>query len=217
MDAGRTRGALGARILISLFLACLGSAALWAEKIVLQLNGLPSFQFAGFYMALDKGFYGKDGLDVEIRPGGRGIDPVEEVASGRADFGVGTSSLLLAREKGLPVTVIAAIFQHSPLVIIARQIGKTDSIQDLIGRRIMLEPRSEELVAYLRHSGLGPATYTQLPYSYRLQDLIDGKIDAMSAHSTNEAIKLSMSNIPFDMYTPRSEGIDFYGDNLFTS
>ncbi len=217
MDAGRRQRAALARILISLFLGVPGSEALSAEKIVLQLKGSPSCQFAGYYMALEKGYYDKAGLDVEIRPGGSGVDPVSEVASGRAEYGVGTSSLLLAREKGQPVRVIAAIFQHSPLVIIARQRGKTDSVQDLLGARIMLEPRSEELVAYLRHSGLGPGSYTQLPYSYRLEDLIEGKTDAISAHSTIEAIKLSMMKFPFDMYTPRSEGIDFYGDNLFTS
>ena len=99
-----------------------GAMPLWAQTpLTLQLKWSHGFQFAGYYAAQEKGFYREAGFDVrlvEVRPG---LNVVVEVISGRADFGVGTSGLLIARHAGEPVVVLAAIFQHSPLVLIARQ------------------------------------------------------------------------------------------------
>lgn len=71
--------------------------------------------------------------------------------SGRAQYGVGTSSLLLAHQAGKPVVVLAAVFQHSPLVLITRQDAQsqnTQAIHDIVGKRVMIEP--DELFAYLK-------------------------------------------------------------------
>ena len=64
------------------------------EKVVLQLRWLHQPQFVGYHMAKAKGYYADAGLDVEIRPGGMGISPVQEVLAGRADFGVGNTEVL---------------------------------------------------------------------------------------------------------------------------
>ena len=88
------------------------------EKVTLQLNWSHAYQFAGYYAAKEMGYYQSAGLDVDIKPLQAGQDVVTEVVSGRANYGTGTSGLLLARQEGAPVVVIAAIFQHSPYVII---------------------------------------------------------------------------------------------------
>lgn len=64
------------------------------DRVVLQLRWLHQPQFVGYHMAKAKGYYADAGLDVEIRPGGKGISPVQEVLSGRADFGVGNTEVL---------------------------------------------------------------------------------------------------------------------------
>ena len=190
------------------------STAFALDAVTLQLQSTHAFQFAGYYAAQEQGYYRDAGLSVTIKEALPNTDPVQEVTEARADFGVGTSSLLLEREAGKPVVVLAVIFQHSAYVIIARQ---TQSIHDLVDKRIMLEPQATELLGYLKSEGIPPDRIKKLEYSYDLQDLISNKVDAISAYTINQPYYLDRANFSYQTYSPRSVGIDFYGDNLFTS
>ncbi|MEN9315394.1 MAG: hypothetical protein RIS35_1787 [Pseudomonadota bacterium] len=190
------------------------------EKVSIQFKWTHAFQFAGYYAALEKGYYRDAGLDVALIEATPGVNPVESVVSGAAQYGVGTSSLLLARSAGKPVVALAVIFQHSPLVLVARHKGAsegTESVHDLVGKRVMIEPQSDELFAYLKQEGITRDRFVLMPHSFELNDLIDGKVDAISAYVSNELYYLDRARIDYLVFTPRSGGIDFYGDNLFTS
>lgn len=208
----------------SLFFVCAlaqaGEPAQALDSVSLQLKWSHAFQFAGYYAALEQGYYRDVGLNVRLLEAGPGIDPLESVLSGQAQYGVGTSSLLLARAAGQPVVVLAVVFQHSPLVLVARQdfsTPGTQGIHDLVGKRVMIEPQSDELIAYLKQEGIGRDRLVQVPHSFEPKDLIAGQIEAMSAYVTNEPYYLENAGIAYQTYTPRSVGIDFYGDNLFTT
>lgn len=191
-----------------------------AERVTLQLKWTHAFQFAGYYAAIEKGYYRDAGLDVQLLEATPGSDPLEAVLSDQAQYGVGTSSLLLARKAGKPVVVLAAIFQHSPLVLVARQDKAskgTQGIHDIVGRRVMIEPQSDELFAYLKQEGITPDRLRQVPHSFRVEDLIEGRVDAMSAYVSNELFYLERANFDYQVFTPRTGGIDFYGDNLYTT
>ena len=111
-------------IAVSLFIFCLppqGSAEAKLEPVTLQLRWYHQFQFAGYYAALEKGYYREAGLDVTILQRSQKQDPIEMVVSGQAEFGVTNSELLLHAIRGRPVVVLAAIFQHSPLVLLAKE------------------------------------------------------------------------------------------------
>ena len=84
------------------------------ERVALQLSWRHKFQFAGYYMAKEKGFYRDAGFDVELREWRGGISSVRSVVLGRADFGIGQGSL-----NGEPIVVLASILQRSPAVIVA--------------------------------------------------------------------------------------------------
>lgn len=187
------------------------------DHVTLQLKWTHAFQFAGYYAAKEQGYYREAGLDVGIEEAVPGMDPVQRVLDGKAEFGVGTSALLLQRKAGRPVVALAVIFQHSPYVLIARQLGAAPAIHDLIGKRVMLEPQADELLAYLKKDGIPLSRITQVEHSYDPQDLIDGKIDAIAGYATNQPYYLYLARFPYHIYTPRSAGIDFYGDNLFTT
>jgi len=190
----------------------------WAlEGVTLQLKWHHAFQFAGYYAAQELGYYREAGLEVQIRSADGQTHPVEEVLAGRAHYGVGTSSLLLERQAGKPVVVLAVIFQHSPQVLLARQVHAQQSVHDLAGKTVMLEPQSEELMAYLNHEKVPIDTLRRLPHSQQIQDLMEGRVDALSAYATYEPFFMKQSGLDYQIYTPRSVGIDFYGDNLFTS
>lgn len=187
------------------------------EPINLQLKYLHQFQFAGYYAALEKGYYREAGLDVTIAEGHTGDEPLTNVLAGTSQFGVGSSGLLLARQAGKPVVVLGVIFQHSPYVLLAPQTGPTQGIHDIIGKRVMLAAQSEDLVAYLKKEGISVSDFTKVEHSFNPDDLISGKVYGFSAYATNETDYLDKKGFAYQAYTPRSAGIDFYGDNLFTS
>ncbi len=203
---------------VALICCLLGATAVHAlEAVTLQLKWTHAFQFAGYYAAIEKGFYEQAGLSVNLLEAAPGTEPVKIVVDGKADFGVGTSSLLLERQAGMPVVVLAVIFQHSPLVLVTRQSQPLQSVHDLKGKRVMFEEQSAELKAYLRQEGIDDAVLQALPHSFNTRDLIEGRVDGMTAYSTNELFDLDNAGFSYQTYSPRAVGIDFYGDNLFTT
>lgn len=187
------------------------------EKVTLQLKWTHAFQFAGYYAAVEKGFYKEAGLDVTILQAGPGMDPVEKVLNGDAHFGVGTSSLLLSRQSGKPLKVLAVIFQHSSQVLITNPLTAREGLDKLNTKRIMIEPHADEILAYLKKQNTPLEKLKFLEHSFDPQDLIEKRIDAMSAYVTYETWFLDKAGLNYNVFTPRSSGIDFYGDNLFTS
>ena len=187
------------------------------ETVRLQLKWQHQFQFAGYYAAKEKGYYRQAGLEVEIIPAQPGEDHVQAVLQGRAEFGVGATDLLLQREQGAPLVVLAVIFQHSPLAIMTLKTGGRQRIHDLAGRQVMIEPGSSELYAYLNKEGLSADKFTLLTHAFDTDDLLSGDVYAMSAYVTDEPFAVSQAGKEYVLYSPRAAGIDFYGDNLFTT
>ena len=190
----------------------------WAlETVTLQLKWKHQFQFAGYYAAREKGFYRDAGLDVIIREAQPGQDPIKQVIQGHADYGVGTSELILEHSHGAPVVVLAVIFQHSPLGLVISKTNELTNLQDLIGQSIMIEPNSAELFAYLEKEGLYSDQFNLIEHSFDVKDLLQSKVAAMSVYVTDEPFSLKQANHEFVLFEPRMGGIDFYGDNLFTT
>src|SRR6202165_1392376 len=123
------------------------------DSASLQLKWKHQFQFAGYYAALEQGFYRDAGLDVTIREGGPGIEVAETVAGGKADFGVCSASVLREWTMGRRLVVLATIFQHSPAVILVARRADISSVSDLRGRTLMDAPGSDEIVAMLKRGG----------------------------------------------------------------
>ncbi len=186
------------------------------EKVRLQLKWLHQFQFAGFYAALQQGYYREAGLEVEILEARPHESAVDVVSRGDAEFGVHGSDLVVERARGRPVRALAAIFQHSPMVLLARRDRGIDSLHDLANRRLLLGPDAAELAAYLKSEGV-PYQLLRTQQSFDLKALLGGDVDAMPAYSTDQVFLLEQAGMAFSQFSPRAAGIDFYGDVLFTS
>ena len=187
------------------------------DRVVLQLKWTHQFQFAGYYAAVEQGYYREAGLEVSLVEGQPGLDPVNEVIMGRADFGVGTSELVMLRAQGKPVVVLAAVFQHSPLVLLAAGGAADQDLQSLPDKPLMIEPQSAELFAYFRNEGVDTTKLRINHHNFSVDDLAAGRVAAMSGYSTDEPFLLQKAKVPYTLYSPRAGGIDFYGDNLFTT
>ncbi len=224
--AGRFRSAAGRRGCMALLLAVLialpavsvhaQSRQNGPEQVTLQLKWRHQFQFAGYYAAAEQGYYRDAGLEVSIVEAQPGIEPMNEVVEGRATFGVGTTDLLLMRRDGAPVVVLADVFQHSPLALMALRRTSTANIHALVAGKLMIEPHSAELFAYLTEEGIDPEKLDLVEHDFDVESLISGRVDAMSVYSTDEPYQLTARGIPYVLLRPIESGIDFYGDNLFT-
>jgi ABC-type nitrate/sulfonate/bicarbonate transport system substrate-binding protein len=197
-------------------LLCTGPC--WAqEKVVLQLNWLHQFQFAGYYAAVEKGFYRESGLDVEFREGGRGIDTLGTLEQDMADYAVCTPNVLARKPVRLPFVMLGVIYQHSPVILLALSRSQINSLSALKGHRLMDRPGNAVIAAMLKHEGVDYAALPRVKHSGDPRDLIDGKADAMLAYSTDESFLLDKLHIPYRTWSPRQFGYDFYGDGFCTT
>ncbi|NVO54922.1 ABC transporter substrate-binding protein [Rhodobacteraceae bacterium B1Z28] len=118
-------------------LSLAASAALAADEVTLQLKWVTQAQFAGYYVAKDKGFYEEEGLDVTILPGGPDIAPTQVIAGGGADVAVEwMPAALAAREKGLPLVNIAQPFKSSGMMLTCWKDAGIASPEDLKNRTL---------------------------------------------------------------------------------
>ncbi|MCB1888862.1 MAG: GGDEF domain-containing protein [Rhodocyclaceae bacterium] len=186
--------------------------------IRIQLRWLHQFQFAGYYAALEKGFYRDEGLNVELVEGSPERQPVKEVLAGRAMYAEGNSEVLLARLQGQPLVALAAIFQHSPSVLLALRSSGIESPHDLIGKSVMLmDSRNDpDFLTMLLNEGISPDLVDVRPSSFDFSDLIEGRVDAFNSYLTNEPYLLRQRGIEYTVINPRNYRVDFYSDILFT-
>lgn len=107
------------------------------RKVVLQSDWFPQAEHGGFYQALAKGFYRQAGLNVEIRPGGPGVGIKVPVATGDVDFGLNRSDdVIMVASQGLPLVMVAAVFQHDPQALLVHADSPVKTFKDLKGRSV---------------------------------------------------------------------------------
>lgn len=210
---------LSIELLLPLSVQASNSTGLSLEKVTMQLRWLHQFQFAGYYAARHKGFYREHGLDVDIIAGSPTRTPVDEVASGRAQYGEANSELLYHYLKGSPLVALAAVFQHSPSVLLTRKDSDIITPHQLAGKRVMMVGGSEDIdfLAMLANEGVKKEDLNIIPSSYNIQDLIAGKTDVFNAYLTNEPYYLLEQGVVAHAIKPINYGVDFYSDILFTS
>ncbi|MBK9345567.1 MAG: diguanylate cyclase [Burkholderiales bacterium] len=189
------------------------------DVVNVQLRWHHQFQFAGYYAALEKGFYRDEGLTVRLHAGAPDRQPVDEVLAGRAQYAEGNSEVLLQRLLGKPLVAMAAIFQHSPSVLLVRRDSGIASPHDLIGKKVMLMNGvgDADFISMLQNEGVAPHRLTVLPSSFNFDDLLTGKVDAFNSYLTNEPYYLQQKGIDYTVINPRNYRVDFYSDILFTS
>ena len=199
-----------------LLLAVLASCV-HAREVIVQLKWYHQFQFAGYYAALEQGYYDDAGLDVTLRPIEPGLDLVAEVTSGRADFAISNTGLLEAFAEGKPVVALAAVMQHSPGAFIGVRGRRIQTPADFIGARVMVPTPQQggELLSLLNHLGIARRIQAVEP-SYDLRDLIEGRVDLYNGYISNEPYVLRQHGLEPLIISPRDFGVDFYSDVLFT-
>lgn len=189
------------------------------EQIHLQLKWTHQFQFAGYYAALEKGFYKDVELDVIIDEGGPGIEVAERVKSGAANFGVLASELVWKRSQGEPFVVLAPIIQHSIRAVIVRNDRGIVSPADLVGKKLMLtQAEYAEILSMFKNEGIQKEKLTILEVTKDGNDmLLKGEIDGINGSIANQPYTFMQKGVKVNSIRPVNYGVDFYGDCLFTT
>jgi PAS domain S-box-containing protein len=186
-------------------------------KTSIQLNWMNQFEFAGPITALEKGFYREAGLDVELHQGGPRIDPITPVAGGAIDFGIAGSSLVVERFQGKPVVALASMMQHSAVGLLARKSAGIGSVFDLKGKRLAITfDTAVETEAYLKSQGIAPSDFQLIDHFVPVEGLDAGEADAIAIYVSNELFHVQNRVDDYMLFTPRSSGIDLFGNILFT-
>lgn len=207
------------RFLLMLFLLCpVSLAAAPLQQVTLQLKWKHQFQFAGFYAAVEQGYYREAGLDVRIVPRDSVKSSVDRVLEGEAEYGVEGGNLLRQYLLGKPLVLLAPIFQHSPSVLVGLKESDIRSPRDLIDKRVMVNPyQDEEVKAMMLNEGLPLDRTTWLKNRYQLEDLTRSGTDMLMVYLTNEPFILEQEQVPYRLLRPIDYGVDFYADMLFTT
>ena len=178
---------------IAIIFTAMISTAFSADKVSIQLKWVTQAQFAGYYVAKDKGFYDAEGLDVTIKPGGPDIAPAQVLAGGGADVMVDwMPSALAAREKGLPLVNIAQPFKSSGMMLTCRKDMGVNSTDDLKGKTLGVWFYGNEYPFLSWMSRLGLATdgsadgVTVLKQGWGVEPLTEGQAACVSTMSYNE-------------------------------
>lgn len=186
------RSALVMLLLASVLALGVASAQDDLVPVRLQLQWVAQSQFAGYFAAVDQGFYVDEGLDVTILEGAVEIVPQQVVASGGAEFGIAwVPKVLESREAGANLVNIAQVFQRSGTLEVSFVDSGIESVEDFRGRRIGTWGfgNEHELFAAMRAVGIDPnntddVTVVQQPFDMSL--LINGDVDAAQAMTYNE-------------------------------
>ena len=170
------------------------------DKVTLQSKWVVQAQFAGYYAALDQGYYDDENLDVTIRPGGPDIVPEQVVLGGQAEFGIDwLDSLLATRDQGQNIVNIGQVFTRSGMTEVTWKDSGLDKITDLRGKKVgvWLGGNEHKLFAALNKNGINPQKDTKIvkqPFDMNL--FLNREVDAAAAMTYNELAQVLETKDP---------------------
>ena len=204
--------------LLAVTLLAIAPSALAVDQVTLQLKWIPQFQFAGYYVAQEKGFYEDVDIDVEINPGGVDSSTMKLVAAGAADFGVSSpDQIFLARDKGLKVMGLMAVYQYSPTGLMVKESSDIDSPEDFPGHTVGLsfgELTELEYRAILNEANVDASGIKEVKKQYNISPFLKDQVHIWSSYVTNEPYQALREGEAVKLFTGRDFGVEFYGDTL---
>ena len=193
--------------------------AISMPKITLCLCWRIQSQFAGFYAALERGFYREEGLDVTLKPGGPDVRPFQEIAEKRAQFGIGQAQeVLIARDKGIPIQCVANNFQTGALRLVSKKSLGISDPADLRGKSISLWFGGYEYqcLGLLEKYGISKEDVSLVKQGWEIDAFCEGKVDVASVMVYNELNTLYEKGVKdVDILNYADYGINFPEDAIF--
>ena len=213
------KGALAGALILSASIACAD------DDVTLQLKCVTQAQFAGYYVALDKGFYKEEGLNVTIKPGGPDIAPAQVIAGGGADVVLDwLPSALASREKGLDLVNIAQPFKSSGMMLTCRKDAGISSPADFADKTLGVWFYGNEYPFLSWMSKLGLKTdgsaggVTVLKQGFNVDPILQGQAACVSTMSYNEywqVIDAGLTEDDLIVFKYEDEGVSTLEDGMY--
>ena len=195
-----------------------------ADEVTIQLKWVTQAQFAGYFVAKDKGLYEAEGLDVTINPGGPDISPPQIIVGGGADVIIdGMPSALASREKGVPLVNIAQPFKRSGMMLTCRKETGIKGPQDFRGKTLGVWFFGNEypFLSWMSQLGIpttgGADGVTVLKQGFNVDPILQKQADCISTMTYNEYWQIIDAGIPADelvVFKYEDEGVATLEDDL---
>lgn len=209
----------------SALLVLAAAAAQAADKVTIQLKWVTQAQFAGYYVAQDKGFYEAEGLDVTIKPGGPDVSPPQVIAGGGADIVIDwMPSALASREKGVALVNVAQIFKKSGMMLTCRKDSGIMSPADFRGRTLGVWFFGNEypFLSWMAKLGIptegGADGVTVLKQGFNVDPILQKQADCVSTMTYNEYWQIIDAGLGADdliVYKYEDQGVATLEDGLY--
>ena len=189
-----------------------------SQPVNLIVQWMPQSQFAGYYVAYDKGFYKDHGVNVTVLRGGPDRDPTEYIQSGKAQFAtMFLSTAIVSRTKEIPLVNIAQVINRSNLMVVAWKDKGINSVKELSGRRVSFWGDTFN-AAFLGLRNRYRLSVNYIPQNYSVNLFLNKGVDACAAMYYNEYNMLYQSGVNEDelsTFFMRDEGFGFPEDGIY--
>lgn len=214
-------------IAMTLSVSACGSfrAAAPADKVTVQLSWFHGVEYAGFYTAVEKGYYAEENIEVILNAGGPEINPLDEVNSGNAQFGIGQGdSLIIAKTSGQNFVSVAAIFKSNPLAITSLSSDNIQKPEDLVGKTVgtysldLASYSDVSLLALMSRTGLekDAMNYALIQDFQGANEIKAGNMDAMSGmFATDQQVMAQQAGDTLNFIYYKDYGVDVYINTIF--
>lgn len=200
----------------------IGAPAIAAEPVLKKATLIPLWspqaQFAGYYVALDKGMYARHGIDLKVLGAGPGHSPVNALENGTADFAIlWLTTALEHRASGTQLVNLAQVVQRSSMMLVAKKSSGIRTIADMSGRKVGLWEGDLSLPPRILFARAG-ITVREMPQSHTINLFLRGGIDVASAMWFNEYHTILNSGIDaseLNLFFLRDQGLNFPEDGIY--
>lgn len=207
--------------LFALFAGC-ASNDTGREPVQLLLDWKAQMEHAGFYVAEAKGFYAREGLEVEILEGSGAPTTAQLIGNGTYKLGVSSgSATVMARAKGIPVVSLAVINQHSPVVVYSLAKSGITRPEQLVGKRVGVNiggTKHREFQALLTHLGIDENAIQLMGMTESSPaPLLAGQVDAMLGYTEDQPVTVELRGEEVNRIALADHGIDLYSTNIIVN
>jgi NitT/TauT family transport system substrate-binding protein len=193
-----------------------------SETLNVRLQWYPHAQFAGYIVALKKGFYDAEDLEVNLHSAGPDIKPTTAVASGSDHIGIGVpNQIITARANKVPLTIIAQIFQDSPNRYVLKSENRIDSLQELSGKKIglWLGGDEAEFISMLSSVGMKLTDVQVIPQEFSVTPFLEDQYILSQVTTYNELIQIrnqGYEESKLQILSPKNYNSAILGDVIFS-
>ena len=205
-------------ILVVQVAGCASSPKEPPDQVSVQLKWVHSVQFAGMYLAEQKGFYADENIAVTFKTGSPDIDEIESVASGRNIFGtVSAPGVLRAASAGIDITAIAVIFRINPVVYFTMVDSGIKTPEDFVGKKVRRSSQDFVLPAMMSNLGIDMDQLQLMPNILDMEAFFNGEVDVWLGYLTDQVITARSKGYKLRIFYPDNYGVHVYNDIIITT